>query len=163
MNSDPIGNTYGRLTVIKKGRFTTRQYWLCQCVKAWGSMNRRCYAKTSHNYSLYGARGIRVCERWRHSFENFFADMGTRPDPSLSLERIDNNGDYTPENCKWATSIEQSNNRRSSVFLTFAGKTQTIAQWAREIGLTTSALWLRLNQYHWPLEKALTEGNYRAN
>lgn len=79
----------------------------------WRSMKKRCKCPTNKDYPKYGARGIAVCERWE-SFDNFMADMGPRPSPSHSVERIDNDGNYEPSNCKWGTKIEQSRNRCTS-------------------------------------------------
>ncbi len=79
---------------------------------AWKSMLRRCYTKTNPRYSDWGGRGISVCDRWRTSFENFLSDMGLKSDPSLTLDRINNDGNYEPSNCRWATYLEQSKNKR---------------------------------------------------
>lgn len=99
----------------------------------WHGMLKRCYNTASTGYHKYGARGITVCERW-HSIENFVADMGERPSQKHSIERIDNEGQYEPNNCCWATNTEQANNRRNSKWITIDGVTRTAKQWADFLG-----------------------------
>lgn len=118
-------------------------------------MRRRCLSTTDISYPRYGGRGITICDHWLASFENFFADMGPRPDPTYSLDRIDNNGPYSPDNCRWATVEEQSNNKSNSRYYDYNGKRQTLAQWAREYGLHAQTLKLRLNT-GWPFIDAIS-------
>lgn len=101
--------------------------------KIWKSMNSRCYYSGNKHYHLYGGRGIRVCDRWRFSFENFLSDMGNKP-PKLSLDRFpDKNGDYSPENCRWATQKQQMNNVRQNVVITYDGITQSQSDWCKQL------------------------------
>lgn len=123
--------------------------------RTWSNMMSRCFNPYVSSFSIYGGRGITVCERWKNSFENFLEDMGEKP-KGKSIERIDSNGNYEPGNCRWATAKEQSNNTSRNVFLTFNGKTQTIAQWAEEIGMSKSTLLHRVDR-GWSAEKALTK------
>jgi hypothetical protein len=119
----------------KHGMYQTKTY------RIWASMKTRCSSPNNTSYSRYGGRGIKVCDRWQE-FENFYADMGDAP-KGMTLDRVDVDGDYTPENCRWATAQEQQNNMRSNQHITYQGKTQTLAQWARELGLSYSALGYR--------------------
>lgn len=101
----------------------------------WKAMKARCYNKGNKQFNDYGGRGIKVCAHWLNSFENFLADMGEKPSPAHSLDRINTNGDYCPENCRWATREEQANNKRSSIMIEYNGKIQTFAQWCKELNL----------------------------
>jgi hypothetical protein len=116
-------------------------------------MKRRCENPRSHAYGDYGGRGIKVCDRWK-TFENFISDMGERPE-GMTLERIDVNGNYTPENCRWATTLEQNGNRRTRRLLTLRGKTQSMTEWARETGIDVNVINARLRR-GWSDEKTLT-------
>ena len=121
----------------------------------WISMKTRCYNKKFHAYKHYGGRGITVCDRWLKSFDNFYEDMGPKPTPEHSIDRIDNNKGYSPGNCKWVTINEQANNRRNNHNITLDCTTKTISQWGDEIGINSSVISLRLRR-GWDSEKALT-------
>lgn len=121
---------------------------------SWNNMVNRCKNPNVPNYSDYGGRGIKVCDRWL-KFENFLADMGEKP-KRTSIERINNNGDYEPGNCRWATNKEQQNNKRNNRLITFNGKTQTMAQWAEEFCVEMYILSNRINRDGWTIERALT-------
>lgn len=121
----------------------------------WKQMRRRCNSPRVKDYPRYGGRGIRVCKRWE-SFAAFLKDMGRRPSPHHSIDRVDNNGDYCPENCIWATDAQQRRNKRTSVILTRPrdGRTLNIKDWAREIGVTANTIHRRLRN-GWSLDDAL--------
>lgn len=120
----------------------------------WSGMKKRCSNPRSAMFRHYGGRGIRVCERW-NDFAAFIADMGAPP-LGATLERIDNDGDYTPANCRWATRAEQNRNTRQNVMLTYGGRTQCLTDWAREYGLSLGTLHARLFVHNWSLDVALT-------
>lgn len=121
---------------------------------SWCQMKTRCYNKNNHNYPYYGGRGIIVCDRWLNSFENFIADMG-EPPQGTTLDRIDNDGNYEPSNCRWATPTEQSSNRRSNKVVFLNGKNMTLKQAAIMQGLKYKTVWQRINGYGWTVERAL--------
>jgi hypothetical protein len=123
---------------------------------AWRAMKGRCLNSRNKAFKYYGGRGIKVCDRWLHSFENFYSDMGPRPSPSHSIERKEVNGDYEPSNCVWADKLVQANNKRTSRYLTVAGRTMTLAEWARESGINYGTLKYRL-KIGWSDERAVTE------
>jgi hypothetical protein len=111
--------------------------------KAWRDMNRRCSNPLLRCFKNYGGRGISVCERWR-VFENFFADMGPRPSPRHSLDRVNNDGNYEPGNVRWATMKEQARNKRTTRMLTYAGRTMPLIDWAAEVGMRPASVAQRL-------------------
>lgn len=117
-------------------------------------MISRCYVPSATEYENYGGRGIKVCERWRR-FENFYEDMGERPTPKHSLDRIDVNKDYTPENCRWATFKEQCDNKVNTIWISFNGETHTVSDWAKKLGMKVRNLYHRI--HNWDLERAMTE------
>lgn len=126
-------------------RCTTHGMSATQVYKGWAAMKDRCLNPNNMHFAEYGGRGITVCQRWIESFENFIADMGPRP-PGLTIERINNNGNYEPGNCRWASRREQQCNRRVNVMLTGFGKLQCISAWARELGMQRSSLVNRLKR-----------------
>jgi hypothetical protein len=118
-------------------------------------MIQRCTNKAAPNYRRYGGRGIAVCERWL-LYENFIADMGLSPN-GFTLDRMDNDGNYEPGNCRWADRRTQANNRSSNRLISHAGMTKTISEWARERGIKVSTLGMRINHYGWSISRALGE------
>jgi hypothetical protein len=121
----------------------------------WTGMIHRCHNPKRHNYPRYGGRGIVVCDRWRESFAAFLEDMGPRPSMRHQIDRIDNDGPYSPDNCRWASLEEQGRNKRSNHLITAFGKTQTLSEWATETGLRRECIASRL-EYGWTPEEALT-------
>lgn len=131
----------------KHGMSETPEY------RTWHSMINRCKYKSVNSYPSYGGRGITVCDRW-HSFDNFYADMGTRPE-GTTLDRIDSDGHYTPDNCRWATTKEQGRNKRNSILLTARGITKQVNDWAEDSGVAASTIVRRIKSLGWDVEKAI--------
>jgi len=109
--------------------------------KCWANMKNRCYNKKVKQYKDYGGRGIMVCDRWLNSFDNFFFDMGKMPTDKHSIERIDNNKGYAPENCKWDTKINQARNNRRNRWLEYDNKKMLLSDWAKYFGVHPSAIY----------------------
>lgn len=122
----------------------------------WVAMRDRCRRKNHDQFKNYGGRGITVCDRWA-DFESFLEDMEPSWRHGRTLDRIDNDGNYTPENCKWSTQSEQLSNQRPKRSITFNGETRALSDWARVVGIHPSTLNNRLAR-GWPLEVALTRG-----
>ena len=125
----------------------------------WSSMRQRCDNPNNQAYHRYGGRGITVCERWQ-TFSNFVEDMGPRP-PGLQLDRIDNDKGYSPDNCRWATPMENSHNTATNRRLTLDGVTKTLAEWGRDTGLSQPVITHRLKA-GWQLDKALTAPRFKG-
>lgn len=129
--------------------------------RCWITMKRRCNNKNDAAYENYGGRGIIVCERWNKNFRNFLEDMGNAPSKKHSIDRINNNGNYCPENCKWSTRLEQSNNKRSNIMLEYDNECLSLMEWSRKTGITYSALQYRF-KCGWPIDKMLTTSTKRG-
>ena len=109
----------------------------------WTGMKQRCYNPRAFGYEYYGGKGVGVCKRWKDSFDNFYKDMGPRPSNKHSIDRIDNNTDYSPNNCRWANSKEQSRNKESNVILELNGERKTLTDWAKELNIKRHTLYSR--------------------
>jgi len=130
--------------------------------RSWCHMKGRCYCPNDSRYHRYGGRGIKVCDRWLNSFENFYKDMGPRPSPKHSIDRVDNNGNYEPSNCRWVTVKTQNSNRSTNVSRIYKGKHRNI----RELRLIARLLYdnvidneniRKRLQRGWTLEKTLSQ------
>jgi hypothetical protein len=132
---------------IKHGMNGTRLY---QC---WQGMLVRCYNTNSKAYKNYGGRGISVCDEWKQ-FDSFYKwSMNNGYKSDLTIDRIDNNGNYAPSNCKWSTYLEQQNNRRDCKYYKFNGKQMTLSQWARHFGINRGLLYIRVGEKGWTIEQ----------
>lgn len=140
---------------IVSARMTTHGMSNSPEYSVWSAVIQRCTNKKAPGYKYYGGRGVTVCDRWRKSFEMFRADMGARPSLAHTIDRIDNDGDYTPGNCRWATSHVQHRNRSDSIMITHDGETRCAADWAKIVGLHRDVIRSRL-QRGWSDADALT-------
>jgi hypothetical protein len=127
---------------------------------SWALMKSRCYSPRNPQFEYYGGRGIKVCDRWRNGedgrwgFDCFVDDMGPRPE-GKTLDRIDGSKGYEPENCRWATPMEQAFNRHNTILITFRSQALTVAQWSRILGISANMIRKRIDR-GWDIEKALT-------
>ncbi len=124
--------------------------------QSWLHMKSRCHNKKDSDYKRYGERGITICNRW-NKFKNFYNDMCSTYKKGLTIDRIDNNGNYSPGNCRWATRKEQANNTRhieKAKKYYYKGIEDTIANWAKFFRIKKTTLYMRLNEYGWSIEKA---------
>lgn len=132
------------------GKTRTRLY------KIYHHMNERCYSPKAINYKNYGARGIKICDEWKNDFTAFYNwAIANGYDDKLSIDRIDNDGNYEPNNCRWVTRKKQCNNRRSNRLIECNGKIQTLQEWADETNINSNTITLRLKR-NWTIERALS-------
>lgn len=165
----------GRKTLNRTGSLTSGNSKSCGCLikdvlrlrnqrhgftkvpefSVWRAMITRCTKPYAANYKYYGGRGIRVCDRWLGSFQLFLSDMGSRPSPSFTLERINNDGNYEPSNCCWATRAAQYKNRRGARLIDFDGLSLTATEWGKRMGISEACLRYRLKA-GWEISSALS-------
>jgi len=130
--------------------------------RAWVAMKDRCHNKNNTHYSCYGGRGISVCEEWRLSFLSFIADLGERPSINHSIDRIDVNGNYEKNNCRWATREQQRDNKQKTKIYPFNGELKTLAQHCKSVGISYHTAYKRVVRMGWEVERALTEKSKRS-
>lgn len=124
--------------------------------RTWSRIWNRCTNPTHQDWHLYGGRGIKVCERWE-KFSNFLSDMGRRPSPRHSIDRYpDQNGPYSPENCRWATAQQQARNIRVNRMIEFKGETKCLMEWADTVGISRECIEKRIDTLGWSVEDALS-------
>ena len=129
----------------------------------WRHMKSRCYCKTDHDYHNYGGRGIEVCDCWKKSFNDFYdyvSKLENFEKKGFSFNRIDNNKSYEPGNVEWADVVSQNNNKRDNKLIEYQGKTQTLGQWAKELGFDYKIVWHRLYRLNWKPADAFTNKKY---
>lgn len=137
-------------------RSTTHGKKYTRVYREWKNIKQRCLNPKLPDYKYYGARGITICPEWANDFQNFYDwAMANGYSDALTIDRIDNNKNYSPDNCRWVDRLTQSNNTRKNHNLTFNNKTQTISMWARETGILSSTICYRVN-HGWSVEEALT-------
>jgi hypothetical protein len=144
------------LSPYPAGTTKTRVY------RIWKNMKTRCFNVNRKEYKDYGGRGIAVCPRWRDSFDNFLADMGEPPTRQHSIDRINNDGDYEPSNCRWATAKEQARNKRSNRIFTLQGETLTLTEWCQRFKTSMPLVHQRIHRRGWDVLRALTTPSRRT-
>ncbi len=166
----------GKTTIVERWKLCNGYTRSCSCLRgnsgrihglygtsehnSWASMRKRCLDTNWHAYHRYGGRGIKICKRWE-SFLNFLKDMGAKPSAKHSLDRINNDKDYCPSNCRWATPLQQGGNTSRVIFLEHDGKRQSLPDWAREKNIKRATLRARIFAQNWSIEDALTISTYK--
>lgn len=147
-----------------KNRMTTHGKTKTRLYRIWARMKNRCYCKNNSAYSDYGGRGIIVCDEWRNDFDAFYdwaISHGYKD--NLSIDRIDCNGNYEPDNCRWSTSEVQNNNKRNNDYIEYNNETHTLAEWGKILGIRRATLWARIYNYNWSIDRAFTEPVHKKN
>lgn len=139
------------MSLTKENGKTTRLY------RIYSSMKQRCYNPKRDNYKHYGGKGIKICDEWKKSFKAFYDwSMSNGYTNKMSIDRINVNGNYQPDNCRWISMFEQQSNKSTNTLLTYNGKTQILQRWAEETGLKSYRICTRLKR-GWSVERALSE------
>lgn len=144
-----------RMQEIKKTHGHSINGKVSPTFSSYRNMIARCYRPSNNRFAEYGARGIKVCDRWRDSFENFLADMEERPSRDHSIERLDSDGDYSPDNCIWGTVAVQAANRSSNLIVTIDGESMILAEAARRYGIPYTTLKARIFKHGWGHKRAV--------
>lgn len=143
-------------------RITTHNLSTTSLYSKYDNIKQRCYNVTNKDYKYYGARDIKMCDEWRNNFKVFYDwSMANGYADDLTIDRIDNDSDYCPENCRWVTRAIQAKNRRTTKLLTYNGKTQTVTDWAHELGIPPTTLFGRINQNR-PIEEIMFKGKLKS-
>ena len=138
----------------KHGKHDSRIYHI------WCAMKSRCHNPNNQDYKDYGGRGITVCKEWNENFNAFWSwAIENGYSNNLPIDRINTNGNYCPENCRWADDYQQANNHRNTLIYNYNGETHSLSEWARMIGISPNTLYCRIVIYKWPIERAMTEKN----
>jgi len=148
LNADQIKASGNKKSYIKHGEGSV--YRRSKEHTAWVSMRHRCNDPMAREYRLYGGRGIKVCERWMESFDNFLSDMGRAPGKMHSVDRKNVDGNYEPTNCRWATPKQQANNKRNTIRATYNGQTKSVVEWCEELGIVSRRIaYVRIKHMNW--------------
>lgn len=148
---------YGRRKGCRKCSASNKTHGMTntRLFNIWQSMKQRCYCKTNDKYKYYGERKIKVCDEWLNDFMNFYNwAINNKYNEKLTIDRIDVNGDYEPNNCRWVTMLEQANNKRNNKLITYNGITDTLANWSKKYNINSTTLSNRIKN-GWNIEKAL--------
>lgn len=144
------GKKFRSIFTTKHGESSTKT--ITREYKIWSGMKQRCYNPKNNRYAYYAGRNIKVCDRWLHSYKNFLHDMGRRPSSRHSLDRIDNNKDYCPENCRWATMKQQQSNKKNNVYFLIKNKKLTLSEVAKKFNIHAGTV-----HYHAKIKKDISK------